>query len=176
MNIFSARPSRTGAFFASVQRDLRLFLFMLAVVCMFRAIFMAALSGFIEAGTAASEILLANFVGLRLSLKTAGWCTAFAFLFASVPVLIFPSREQLFSRLRLAIGAIESLIFSVLFLARFPFYREFHCTFNTQVMAGANDDLHSVFWMMVEEYGLVWRLLVAFLLAAALTVALGRLW
>ena len=175
MNIFSTHPPRTGAFFASVQRDLRLFLFMLALVCVYRVIFMAALSNFLASGTPVAEILLANFVGLRLSLKTAGWCAAFAFLFASVPVLIFPSREALFSRVRLAIGAIESLLFSVLFLARFPFYRAFHCTFNTQVMAGANDDLHSVFWMMVEEYGLVWRLLVALLLAAALTVALKKL-
>ncbi|MCI6086629.1 MAG: LTA synthase family protein, partial [Selenomonas sp.] len=137
MNIFSTHPPRTGAFFASVQRDLRLFLFMLALVCVYRVIFMAALSNFLASGTPVAEILLANFVGLRLSLKTAGWCAAFAFLFASVPVLIFPSREALFSRVRLAIGAIESLLFSVLFLARFPFYRAFHCTFNTQVMAGA---------------------------------------
>ena len=175
MNIYFSTPTRTTAFFSSIQRDLRLFFFMLILVCVYRAIFMADLSSFISPTTQMSEIALANLVGLRLSLKTAGWCAAFAFLFATLPVLVFPRREALFSRVRLVLGAVETLIFSVLFLARFPFYRQFHCTFNTQVMAGANDDLTSVFWMMVEEYGLVWRLAVAILLAVVLTLALKKL-
>ena len=176
MNIFSRFPSRTSSFFASIQRDLRLFIFMLALVCLYRAIFMFGLSDFISETTPASEIALANFVGLRLSLKTAGWCATFAFLFASLPVLLFPRREALFRRVRLVIGSVESLIFSVLFLARFPFYREFRCTYNSsQVMAGANDDLSSVFWMMVQEYGLVWRLAVAIFLTVVLTLALKKI-
>ena len=135
MNIFSRFPSRTALFFASLQRDLRLFIFMLALVCIYRAIFMFGLSNFISETTPTSEIALANFVGLRLSLKTAGWCAAFAFLFASLPTIFFPRRAIFFDRLRLFFGGIESFIFSVLFLARFPFYREFHCTYNSQVMA-----------------------------------------
>ena len=175
MNIFSRFPTRTASFFASLQRDLRLFFFMLALVCIYRAIFMVCLSNFISEATPTSEIFLANFIGLRLSLKTAGWCAAFAFLFASLPVIFFPRRTSFFSRVRLVIGSIETLIFSVLFLARFPFYREFHCTYNSQVMAGANDDLTSVFWMMVQEYGLVWRLAVAIFLTALLTLALKKI-
>ena len=175
MNIYSNDFSRPSLFFASLQRDLRLFFFVLILICLYRLIFMAALSDFIAADTAASEIVLANFVGLRLSLKTAGWCAALVFLFASVPVLIFPSRAYFFDRVRLAIGTIETFLFSVLFLARFPFYRQFHCTFNSQVMAGANDDLVSVFWMMVEAYGLVWRLLVAILLTTALAWLLKKI-
>lgn len=175
MNIFTPHPTRTASFFASLQRDLRLFFFMLALVCIYRAIFMVCLSNFISETTPTSEIFLANFIGLRLSLKTAGWCAAFAFLFASLPVIFFPRRTSFFSRVRLVIGSIETLIFSVLFLARFPFYREFHCTYNSQVMAGANDDLTSVFWMMVQEYGLVWRLAVAIFLTALLTLALKKI-
>ncbi len=89
MNIFTPRPTRTSSFFASLQRDLRLFIFMLALVCIYRAIFMFGLSNFISETTPTSEIALANFVGLRLSLKTAGWCAAFAFLFASLPTIFF---------------------------------------------------------------------------------------
>ena len=148
---------------------------MLALVCIYRAIFMFGLSNFISETTPTSEIALANFVGLRLSLKTAGWCAAFAFLFASLPTIFFPRRAIFFDRLRLFFGGIESFIFSVLFLARFPFYREFHCTYNSQVMAGANDDIASVFWMMVEEYGLVWRLAVAIFLTVVLTLALKKI-
>ena len=111
MNIFSRFPTRTASFFASLQRDLRLFFFMLALVCIYRAIFMVCLSNFISEATPTSEIFLANFIGLRLSLKTAGWCAAFAFLFASLPVIFFPRRTSFFSRVRLVIGSIETLIF-----------------------------------------------------------------
>lgn len=175
MNIFSSAPTRPAVFFASIQRDLRLFFFLLALVCLYRAVFLADLHDFLADGTPASEIALANFVGLRLSLKTAGWCAAVAFLFASVPTLLVPRKEAFFCRLRLIVGGIEAFLFSVLFLARFPFYRAFHCTYNVQVMAGAHDDLAAVFWMMVEEYGLVWRLVVAVLLTVALVFLLKKL-
>ena len=175
MNIFTPKFSRTECFFSSLQRDLRLFFFMLVLLCIYRAVFMADLSDFISETTSPAEIALANFMGLRLSFKTAGWCAALVFLFASVPTIFFPRRADFFNRLRLFFGSIEIFIFSVLFLARFPFYREFHCTYNVQVMAGANDDLASVFWMMVEEYGLVWRLAIAIFLTVVLIFLLKKI-
>jgi hypothetical protein len=82
--------NRLERYFQNIQQDLKLFLFLLVLLCAYRAFFMWKLSGFMGSGVNAGDILQANWTGLRLSLKGAGGFTLLAFLLATLPNLIRP--------------------------------------------------------------------------------------
>ncbi|HCB94094.1 MAG TPA: arylsulfatase [Selenomonas sp.] len=153
---------RLEKFYGNIQQDLKLFIFILCILCCYRAWFMWQMSGFMGEGVDSSEIAMAMWAGMRLSLKSAGAAALLAFVLSTIPNLVFPKPDL--DRVKLFVGTIVSFILSVLFQARFPYYREFHMTFNMQVLQGANDDVVSIFWMAVEEYGFFWRFAIAVLL------------
>ena len=154
-------------FFDGIQRDLRLFLFVLILLEVYRVLFMFSMSNYMNETTDAVQILSAMFTGLRLSLKTAGAVTLISFVF----VTIFGLK----ARTRLFIGIIASLIFSLLFMLRFPYYRAFQSTFGMEIVQGLNDDIISIIVMMIQEYGVIWRILVALVLTIICIAALSRI-
>lgn len=158
------RNGRMVRFFDAIQCDLRLFAFILLTLCAYRAYFMFAMAGYIAPETSNADIGLALFTGLRLSLKTAGWIALPSFAFCSLPVLAAPQLAVLLGRLRLFWGTLAAFVFAVLFQARFPFYRQFHTGFQMQMDAGLSDDPFTIVPMLMQEYGLLWRLGTAVLL------------
>ncbi len=154
-------------FFDGVQRDLRLFLFLLILLEIYRAAFIFFMADYLEPETTSEQISAALWTGLRLSLKTAGFITAIPFVFAT----LFGMAPRW--RLRIGIGA--ALIFSILFMARFPYYRAFNSTFGFEIIRGLHDDLFSIVSMILEGYGFFWRLPVALVLTAICTAILSRL-
>ncbi|MBR1647958.1 MAG: sulfatase-like hydrolase/transferase [Selenomonadaceae bacterium] len=154
-------------FFDGIQRDLRLFLFVLILLEIYRGVFIFMMSNYIGADSGASQIFTAMFAGLRLSLKTAGAVTLIPFVLCSI--------GGLSSRIRLGVGIFSSLIFSLLFLLRFPYYRTFQSTYGLEVVQGLHDDLWSIIVTMVMEYGIFWRLLVALVLTILCIAALSRI-
>ena len=117
---------RLSRFYDNIQRDMKLFTFVLFLLCFYRV---------------AGGVMLLSFVTTTL------------------PELIVP-RLQL-RRLRLIWGTLVSFVLAVLFMARFPYYAEFGQTYGMQVMQGWHDDRTALFWTMVQEYGLPWRLALA---------------
>nr|WP_325189825.1 sulfatase-like hydrolase/transferase [uncultured Selenomonas sp.] len=166
---------RLEAFYASLQRDVKLFVFILLTLCIYRAYFMYYMAGYMTPGTGTGDIALALITGLRLSFKTAGAAVLPAFLFCTLPVLISPQFSRALGRLRLAWGTLAIFVFAVLFQARFPFYRQFQSTFHMQVAAGLHDDVTAIFMTMLQEYGLLWRLGIALLLTLVSFVLLRYL-
>ncbi|MBR2520247.1 MAG: sulfatase-like hydrolase/transferase [Selenomonadaceae bacterium] len=154
-------------FFDGIQRDLRLFLFVLILLEIYRGVFIFMMSNYMSPDSGASQILTAMFAGLRLSLKTAGAVTLIPFVLCSI--------FGLSSRIRLGVGIFSSLIFSLLFLLRFPYYRTFQSTYGLEVVQGLHDDLWSIIVTMVMEYGIFWRLLVAVVLTLICIAILSRL-
>ncbi len=154
-------------FFDGIQRDLRLFAFVLILLEIYRGLFIFVMSNYISAESGAVQIFSALFAGLRLSLKTAGAVTLVSFVFVTI--------GGLSARLRLLIGFVASLIFSLLFMLRFPYYRAFQSTFGMEVVQGFHDDLWSIIVTMFQEYGVAWRFLVALLLTLLCIAALSRL-
>ncbi len=128
---------------------------------------MWSMSGYMSEDTPSSEMAMAMFTGLRLSLKTAGAVTLVSFVFATL--------AGLGAKCRLGIGVFASLIFSILFQARFPYYQEFHSTFGFEVVQGLNDDISAILSTLVEEYGLIWRFLLALLLTLMCIMILSRI-
>ncbi len=154
-------------FFDGIQRDLRVFLFILFILELYRALFILVMSNYIDVNTDSSQIWTALWTGLRLSLKTAGFVTAISFVFVSI--------LGLSPRLRLAIGIFASMIFSILFMARFPYYRAFHGTFGMEILQGLQDDIGAIIVTVVQEYGMFWRFPIALILTVLCIAALSRL-
>ncbi len=154
-------------FFDGIQRDARLFLFILILLEIYRALFILIMSNYMSDDTATSQIATALFAGLRLSLKTAGAVTLISFVIVTI--------IGLRSRLRLLVGIIASFVFSLLFMLRFPYFRNFQSTFGFEVVQGLNDDLWSIIVTAVQEYGIIWRLFVALILTVICIAALSRL-
>ena len=155
-----------AAFYDAVQRDIKLFAFILLTLCVYRAYFMFYMAGYLSPSAGADDVLLALLTGLRLSLKTAGAVTLPAFVLCSLPLLALPRLAPVLRRLRFCWSGLAAFAFAVLFQARFPFYRQFQTSFNMQVAAGLNDDAAVLAEMMLREYGLLWRLCIALLLTA----------
>ncbi len=164
---------RLEHFFANLQKDLKLFLFLLFVICFYRAYFMAYMSEAMAPTTSMGDVLLALWLGFRLSLKSAGAIALLGFVFCSLPELVLP-RLRL-ARLRLWIGTAGSALLAVLFQARFPYYEVFHATFGREVVQGLHDDMQAIFSMLIESYALPMRLLAAAVLTAASYFLLRRL-
>ena len=164
---------RLERFFANLQKDLKLFFFLLFVICFYRAYFMAYMSEAIAPTTSMGDVLLALWLGFRLSLKSAGAMALLGFVFCSLPELVLP-RLRL-ARLRLWIGTAGSALLAVLFQARFPYYEVFHATFGREVVQGLHEDMQTIFSMLVESYALPMRLLAAAVLTAASYFLLRRL-
>ena len=104
---------RLERFFANLQKDLQVFLFLLFVICFYRAYFMAYMSEAIAPTTSMGDVLLALWLGFRLSLKSAGAMALFGFVFCSLPELVLPKLRL--SRLRLWLGTAGSGLLAVLF-------------------------------------------------------------
>ena len=153
--------------FVGAQRDLRLFLFILLLLEIYRGLFMVMMSIYMSENSGAAQIFSAMITGLRLSLKTAGAVTLIPFVLVTLCGLK--------PRIRLFVGIIASLIFSLLFMLRFPYYRAFQGTFGMEIVQGVNDDLFSIAVMLIQEYGIIWRFLVAVLLMLICTAILSRL-
>lgn len=154
-------------FFDGIQRDARLFLFVLILLEVYRVLFMIFMSAYMHDDSGAGQIFLSMFTGLRLSLKTAGAVTLISFVLVTICGLK--------TRLRLYIGIAASLIFSMLFMLRFPYYRAFQSTFGMEVVQGLNDDIFSIIVTMIQEYGVIWRFLVAAILTLICIAILSRL-
>lgn len=154
-------------FFDGIQRDLRIFLFILVLLEIYRAVFIFTMFDYMDPNTDNAQIFSALWTGLRLSLKTAGAVTLFPFVFCSIAGLT--------PRLRLAIGIFASLIFSTLFMARYPYYKEFHSTYGMEVLQGLNDDIVSIIVTIFQEYGMFWRFPVALILTVMCIAVLSRL-
>lgn len=157
---------RLAAFYDAAQRDLKLFAFLLLTLCIYRAYFMLYMAGYMSPAAGAADVGVALMAGLRLSLKTAGALALPTFVLCTLPLLIAPRLSRALQHLRLAWGTLAAFAFAVLFQARFPFYRQYQTGFHLQVTAGLSDDIPTIFLMLVQEYGFVWRFAAALLLSA----------
>ena len=154
-------------FFDGVQRDVRLFFFVLILLEIYRGLFILFMSSYMSEESGAAQIFSAMFAGLRLSLKTAGAVTLISFVLVTL--------VGLRARLRLLIGIAASFVFSLLFMLRFPYYRAFQSTFGLEVVQGFHDDMWSIIVTMFQEYGIFWRFFVALILTIICIAALSRL-
>lgn len=148
-----------------ILKGLKVFVFYLAVLSVFRMFFIFWMASYMGAGTGSHDVLTAIWRGTRLSMQTAGALTLVSFVPGFLLHYLWPRWERCCV---LVLNAILLVPLSILYVASFPFYRQFHANFNQMLFMGANDDLYALLITMVQQYYLPVRLAGALLLAYVL--------
>ena len=143
-----------------LERGLLMFVFFLLMFSVGRIVFIAALSDYMG-DVDLMEILSALWIGLRLSCQTSGILTL---------IILMPS---MVSKIAAKVTAVIVFVTtSVLYIAAFPFYRQFHSNFNQVIFNAVNDDIYALLVTLVDEFKLPLRLLMALILS----MLLYKLW
>ena len=139
-----------------LKRGLMMFVFFLLMLSLGRIVFIFVLSDYMGE-VSMTDILTALWFGLRLSCQTAGILTL---------VILLPSIIS-----RVAARFIAALIFlmtSILYLASFPFYQQFHSNFNQIIFNAVNDDMYALLITFIDAFNLPLRLIAALALSMIL--------
>lgn len=164
--------SRFTSFTRNLQQDLKIFLWFCLLFSFFRGIFIILFGTQLSAGILTPDTFSAMWLGLRLSLKTAGIMMLLGCLCATLPGLIL--RRWPADTARRWIGYIGTAFFTLLFCIRIPFYRIFNSGFNMMLINGKNDDFHAILMTAIHEYGLLWRLPLAIFCMVILCLILRK--
>lgn len=165
--------SRWNIFLKNLQQDFKMFFAVLLLLDIFRIAFILLLSQHISAGATMQDFWLSLYYGTRISLKTAGIIMLLSFLFCTLPSAL--GKTDKFSQLRLVLGGIYMIVLSILFQASFPFYEEFHVSFNQFVFNTFKDDIGALWSTMIDQYQLVWRVLAACIITGIFIWCLTRI-
>ena len=152
-------------FYTVIVKGLKVYAFYLTVLSIFRLFFIVWLHNYMGSDTGWIDIQQALWRGSRLSMQTAGCLTLISFCPAFLLHYVWPKLERY---AWLSINGLILIVLSVLYVASFPFYRQFRMNFNQMLLNGANDDIYALLITMVQEYWLPLRLTGALVLAVVL--------
>lgn len=152
-------------------KGLKVFFFYLAVLSLFRLFFILWMREYMDPSVGAEDVCLALLRGARLSCQTAGVLALANFLPPFVLHFLWERGERGAWK---ALGAVMLGGLSVLYVASFPYYRQFHSNYNQLVFNAANDDMYALFVSLVQEFYLPVRLAGALCLAYVLWRLLGE--
>lgn len=158
-------------FLISIQQDIKAFLLWCLLFTVFRAVFIAIYASQLTGGM--EDVLTAMFLGLRLSLKTAGWISMVGFILATLPKVVVCKWPE--AKIRWMWHSFALLFFSICFYARIPYYRIFNSGFNMMLINGVHDDIYATFITAVREYQLLVRLPLAIVTGLLLAYILKRI-
>lgn len=148
-----------------IYRGLKVFLYYLSVLSLCRLIFCLVLHEYWGPDTGWEDLLQTLWLGSRLSIQTAGILA----LFTAVPAGLINILSRLWGRrLESLLSGIVLTITSILFVASFPYYGQFHSRFHQLLFNAGNDDMYALFVSLVQEFNLPLRLTGALLLAFCL--------
>lgn len=145
------------------EKLLKTFLFFWILLCLYRILFIAGMSEYISQSSDIGVILTAIISGAKLSMQGAGGMTLF--------MLIGFIAENIWHRLkyfRFICSFAVIFVTTLLFIARFPFYKQFHSGFNQMIFMAVHEDMYALFMSMVDQYQLPLKLTIVVILALAL--------
>lgn len=164
--------NRWNVFNENMQADLKMFFSVWVILMLFRLIFLTGMQDYLAKGTEIGDILTALYYGGRISLKTAGVIWAISFCFVTLPSVLIG--KNVLAKVRLIAGGLYVFLLSILLMAKFPYYQEFHTGFNQMIFNTLQDDQAAIFHTLVAEYQLWWRIAGAAILAIASFYVIGR--
>ena len=134
-------------------RGLSTFVFFLLMFSLLRLIFIIALNEYTHEVSISDE-MAALWYGLRLSCQTSGLLTVIVMM------------SSLISKNLMKIITFTILFLtSVLYIASFPFYRQFHSNFNQMVFNAINEDYYALLITLIDGFDLPLRLIFALILS-----------
>lgn len=156
---------RFQIFWHNLQQDLKIFLYFTILFSVFRLIFIGIFNTYLSDCTM-QDIMLCMWYGFRLSLKTAGMIALICGVLATLPQIGFMKWPS--EIIRKIWSALMVLIFTIAFFARIPYFEIFNSGFNIMFINGIHDDWGAILDTAINEYGLLWRLPLAFLMTGIL--------
>ena len=166
------QENRFTALLQQLQTDLKGFIWFNVLFFLFRAAFILLFGSQLARGLFTSDTATALWLGLRMSLKTAGCIMLIGAVLGTVPKLFLTGWKA--DRVRYYWYAVCNFLFTLLFFARIPYYRIFNSGYNLMLINGKHDDIRAIILTAIQEYGLLWRFPLAILLAACLCVLLKK--
>ena len=160
---------RFTRFFEGFQQDLKAYVYWCVVFAVFRFAFIVIYSSQIE-GLFTADVLQSMWLGLRLSLKTAGILVLFGGVLATLPSVVFKNWQA--EKIRYVWHSLATIVFAILFFARIPYYQIFNAGFNMMIINGMHDDKYAILMTAINEYQMLWRLPAAILVGIALAYIL----
>ncbi len=164
--------SRFTVFLRQLQTDLKGFAWFNVLFFLFRVAFILLFGSRLAQGLFSADTFTSLWLGLRMSLKTSGFIMLIGAVLSTVPKLFFPGWKA--DSKRYYWYALCNFLFTLLFFGRIPYYRIFNSGYNLMLINGKNDDIYAIFMTAIQEYGLLWRLPLALILAACLCVVLKK--
>lgn len=148
----------------NLVKIVKTFIFFWLLLCIYRILFIWGMSEYLSADSGRDLIFTAIYSGAKLSLQTAGGITLF--------MLLGFILESIWSRLkyfRYICSFVALFITTLLFIARFPFYKQFHSGFNQMLFTALHEDLYALFISLVDEFNLPLKLAIVFILVIILS-------
>lgn len=162
----SAGQLRYRSFVEDIISDLKLFVFILIVLSLFRVLFIWLFRYTLDDGTTFFTLLKTMWFGFRLSLKTAAACLIPTFILGTLGRQVYLKWPSF--KIRLVVGSIELMVFSLLFQCRIPYYKEFHNAFDPFIFNTFHDDIIAIAATANSQYNAVWRVLGGLLIGVLL--------
>ncbi|WP_303902544.1 LTA synthase family protein [Thiohalomonas denitrificans] len=139
----------TGALLHQWGKDLQLFVFVFAILQLYRPVLIGAFSARIG-DKGFGDLLLVQGMGLRFDISTAASWAALTFL-ASLTILILPT-GKLLHRLRLYVGYGYVVLALPLLAANLVFFHEYSDQFNHHIFGMLHDDAMAILTTVWKEY------------------------
>ena len=148
-----------------LQQEGKMFLFFTALLLIFRVIFLSIFhSTFTDVSL--RDLWLTLWYGLRISLKTVGAICLVPFVFATLINTAWVKwPAQLVRRVWYALATV---VMTLLFVARIPYYHIFESGYNMMLVNGANDDIGAIINTAIYEYNAIPYTIVAILASLVL--------
>ena len=166
------QESRFTVFLRQLQTDLKGFVWFNVLFFLFRIAFILLFGSQLVQGLFTADTATALWIGMRMSLKTAGTIMLIGAVLSTIPKLFFLKWKA--DTIRYYWYALCNFVFTILFFARIPYYKIFNSGYNLMLINGKHDDIKAIILTAIQEYGLLWRLPLALILAAVLCVLLKR--
>ena len=156
-------------FSLNILKIIKTFVFFWLLLCIYRIIFIGGMHEYIAVDSDFSLIFTAIYSGAKLSLQTAGVLT--------LCMLISLVAEGVSKRLRWfrqICSFCVLFITTLLFIARFPFYQQFHSGFNQMIFTAMHEDVYALFISLIEEFHLPLKLCIVVLLVCVLNYIFNK--
>lgn len=156
-------------FSLNILKIIKTFVFFWLLLCIYRIIFIGGMHEYIAVDSDFSLIFTAIYSGAKLSLQTAGVLTLCMLI--SLVAEGFSKRLRWF---RQVCSFCVLFITTLLFIARFPFYQQFHSGFNQMIFTAMHEDVYALFISLIEDFHLPLKLCIVVLLVCVLNYIFNK--
>ena len=152
-----------------LARTIKAFFFFWLLLCLYRIIFVFGMNEYLSQSSDGILVFKAIISGAKLSMQTSGVLSLGVF-FGIVAQAIYHRLKYI----RYICSFIIIFLTTLLFIARFPFYKQFHSGFNQMIFTAMHEDLYALFSSLVEDFNLPSKMLIVIIVSLAISYLFNK--